>query len=279
MVSAVIYEGDVGLEVVGESFYQAELTAIAAARGREVVALLVPDPNNAHDSNAIEVRVEGIKVGHLSRDDATEYQSALIQLMRTTGKHVALNGRIVGGEAERPTLGIWLRHTRSDFGLPDRPRANGVRTGKTSATSGFNGPRDHVSAIRGIRQELQTESRPIKRHFLFNDLEESLYKSRDAFTSALNDFEEVCLQHHAEIHAIRESLISDFGSLPLLPTYRQMVIMKTKAGDFALALQWANWGIAVYGDEAGNVENLQDLETRREKLLKKLGGAQSNQGT
>lgn len=63
------------VEVVGESHYQ---DAISAACGTvdgeatrfECFAELVPEPSNAHDPNAVMVRIDRRCVGYLSRDDA-----------------------------------------------------------------------------------------------------------------------------------------------------------------------------------------------------------------
>lgn len=102
VVSANLYSGDEGLEVVGENNYQAHLWEICGGvlgdRIRhEVVAALVPEPENEYDANAISVQVDGRTVGYLARAEAIEYGPGLLGLMRDTGAHVALKGVIVGG--------------------------------------------------------------------------------------------------------------------------------------------------------------------------------------
>ena len=89
------------LSVVGESFYKPALerTAALAVPGTpplpvgpwvadDVVkrepdlpwfqAVLVREPDNEYDSNAIAVYSPAGKIGHLSREDAEEYQDVLI---------------------------------------------------------------------------------------------------------------------------------------------------------------------------------------------------------
>jgi hypothetical protein len=89
------------LSVVGESFYKPALerTAALAVPGTPPLpvgpwvaddlvkrepdlpwfqALLVREPDNEYDSNAIAVWSPVGKIGHLSRDDAEEYQDVLI---------------------------------------------------------------------------------------------------------------------------------------------------------------------------------------------------------
>jgi HIRAN domain len=87
--------------VVGESFYKPALegTAAMAVPGRPPLpvgvwvadsvaerepdlpwfqAVLVREPDNPYDSNAIAVYSPAGKIGHLSREDAEEYQDVLI---------------------------------------------------------------------------------------------------------------------------------------------------------------------------------------------------------
>jgi hypothetical protein len=82
--------------VVGESYYQPALerTAAMAVDGGPPLpvtvsvkderdlpwfqAVLVREPDNAYDSNAIAVYSPAGKIGHLSREDAEEYQDVLL---------------------------------------------------------------------------------------------------------------------------------------------------------------------------------------------------------
>lgn len=101
-VSATIRGGDDDLEVVGEAHYQTELWTICGrSRGDRVrhrtVAVLVPEPDNPYDPNAISIHVEGRRVGYLRRDVAAQYLPGLHKLMAACGGHIALEGVIVGG--------------------------------------------------------------------------------------------------------------------------------------------------------------------------------------
>ncbi|MGE4338001.1 MAG: HIRAN domain-containing protein, partial [Pigmentiphaga sp.] len=67
--------------VVGESHYQRNLAALAGGKTDESVELyglasLVPEPANPYDRNAVRVEINGLQVGHLSREDAATYQGA-----------------------------------------------------------------------------------------------------------------------------------------------------------------------------------------------------------
>lgn len=89
------------LSIVGESHYQPALerTATIAVRGVPPLpittdvaatepdlpwfqAVLVREPDNPYDSNAIAIYSPVGKIGHLSRDDAERYQSVLTTVER-----------------------------------------------------------------------------------------------------------------------------------------------------------------------------------------------------
>ncbi len=282
-VTATLYEGDVDLEVRGESFYQENLQQVVQQLGRSVLALLVPEPKNPYDSNAVAVWVGGLKVGHLSREDAEVYQPAVIRLQREAGNPVALTGRIVGGDSGK-SFGIWLKHDPEDFGLAkpstgerlhqENRDSGGVFTGSAAAEMTWMDrlPSDQLAAIKKLRQLLVSESGPADRHFMYLELEKFLYKCRDVFESALAEFETTCEQHHEEMKTIRPALVAALGGVPFLPTYRQMVIMKQKAHDFVSATDWAQRGLSMYGSDALRQEDVDDLQNRVAKLQGKLAG-------
>ncbi|MEN6543043.1 HIRAN domain-containing protein [Parvibaculum sp.] len=74
-------DGSFSFEIVGEAFYQAAIELIAGGRTEEGVevetpALLVPEPTNPHDHNAVAVQIFGHTVGYLSRPNAARYRAA-----------------------------------------------------------------------------------------------------------------------------------------------------------------------------------------------------------
>lgn len=103
------------VQVVGESNYQAALEQAcngsndAGPNRPGVIAHLVPEPDNPYDSNAVSVHVNGMKVGHLSREDAVAYQARLLEL-RSAGVDLTCAARIKGGYAVR---GL----SRASFGI------------------------------------------------------------------------------------------------------------------------------------------------------------------
>ena len=102
---ATLYTGTEDLETVGESFHQDELWATVKALGGstrdrvriETHAVLVPEDANPYDPNAVAVWVNGSKVGHLSRPDASVLRPGIMAAIRETQSAVVLNGVIVGG--------------------------------------------------------------------------------------------------------------------------------------------------------------------------------------
>jgi hypothetical protein len=292
-IQAVLCTGNETLEVVGESHYQDALWRIVggvrAERVRaEIHAVLMPEPDNAYDVNAIKVLISGYLVGRLSRADAAVYLPGLLLLMRSNpGRFVALNGVIVGG-GERSDglgmLGVFLDHDPADFGLRTQQVGYGgtLRTGLSEALatdleddsydlswlSALSG--NDASDIKKLRAMLDTESDPIDRHYMLSELECRLYKNRDAFASALDEFDAVCRQHDAEMGTIRPALLSKFGVIPLIDMYRQAAVRCQKARDWETAQAWAERGLTVYGADAARPEAVADLHKRREYANAKI---------
>lgn len=138
--------GEVDLAIVGESFCQDALWQISGVhRGepvrQEVVAVLVPEPQNPYDPNAVRIEVNGLQVGHLSRSDAVRYRDGLAALMERYQSLIALNAVIVGGGYGKDNLGVWLSHTPEDFGVSPAPDGR-------PKPAGTGGPIERASATR-----------------------------------------------------------------------------------------------------------------------------------
>jgi hypothetical protein len=261
--------------------------------------VLVPEPTNPYDPNAVAVHVQGHAVGYLARATAQQYLPGLHHAMSAHGAHIALTGVIVGGGhyADGPgRLGVWLEHDPADFGMAPTQSAHALppgysvssgamRTGFTEAwlsdleddsydLSWFNElPEADRPAIAQLRRLLEADPDPIDRHFQFTELESRLYRSRDLFDSALNDYDEVCARHDAEMETICAALIAKWGKVPLLDTYRQMAIRQQKKRDWNACLWWANRGLALYGQRAAREEAVEDLRKRRNRAMAKLEGS------
>lgn len=112
------------LEVRGESFHQPAIRALVDAAGdREIdedrlkaslVVSMRREPENPHDANAVAVcSIKGELLGHLPRELAAEYSSALA----IADQHVQIccdaraYGRLHGREW---TIGIWLAVPEAD---------------------------------------------------------------------------------------------------------------------------------------------------------------------
>jgi hypothetical protein len=120
----IILGGDTLLEVVGESFYQENLLRIVGGRSPgganfPVVAVLEAEPTNRYDSNAVAVKVDGVRVGSLPGRIAATYQKHVIRLTAHHGQPIALRGVIGGGwdrgGCDMGSFGISLHHDPSDF--------------------------------------------------------------------------------------------------------------------------------------------------------------------
>jgi hypothetical protein len=295
-VTATLYSGYQRIEVVGESHYQDALWRIVGGRRREPVsyethAVLMPEPNDSDYPNAIRVLVGGLLVGYLSHEDAALYRPGLLRLMETndTGL-VSLDATIVGGGPREDGigfLGVFLDHNPADFGVAQYQVAggHGIRTGlgEALATAREDDRYDlswcgelsanDITAVKQLRSMLDTTRTPIDRHYMLCELEARLYKSRDAFASALDEFDEVCRQHDAEMVTIRPALLDKFSAIPVIDMYRQAAVRWQKAKDWEAMRDWAQRGISVYGEHAARAEVVEDLQKRVAKATAKIEAA------
>lgn len=98
------------MEVVGESYYQSNFERICGPRSKDgenriVEAWLILEDSNPHDSEAVLVEINGMPVGHLSREVAPKYRQWL-----TANGH----GRAYG-KCQGKIKGGWQRG-RNDIG-------------------------------------------------------------------------------------------------------------------------------------------------------------------
>jgi hypothetical protein len=133
-LEAALLGGHKDLEVVGESYRQANLWRVVGGRHRpevhvrmNVCAMLLAEDSNPHDPNAVSVWIDGLMVGYLPRDQARTLRPGLLAVQGREGKPIALEGVIVGGgmRDDGPgRLGVFLRYDPDDFGLSAPPEAN-----------------------------------------------------------------------------------------------------------------------------------------------------------
>lgn len=295
-MSVQLYEGDQTLLVVGESFHADNLRTLVNAmaepahyQGDRVrvpcQAIMVAEMDNPYDDNAISLWVSGHKVGHLSREDAAAYRPGLLALREKHGREVALEGVIVGTDG---IYGVFLNCDPEDFGLKTNKageirRGGQLRTGLSSASGTDDADdsydlewmeglsSDTVKRVPQLRKLLEQDPDPIDRHFMFTQLEEDLYSCRDLWETALDEYDAISEQHHAElVDGISAALLLKFGSIPLIDTYRQSCIRTQKLGDWEGTLRWAERGLAMYGENAARAEAVEDLQKRAAKARDKL---------
>jgi HIRAN domain len=113
--------GDVEVQVSGETFH-ADAIREAGRRGRPGVpdvAVLIPEPDNPHDHNAVAVCVNGFLVGHLSREIAGTVQRSLIDFTAAnSGRTVACPARILWHEIDsQPAAQVVLLLDPAPLGL------------------------------------------------------------------------------------------------------------------------------------------------------------------
>jgi hypothetical protein len=124
-VAIVIGDEKFEFPVVGESHHQTLLEDICGGRtedgaNHKCAALLVPEPKNPYDKNAVAVTVDGKTVGYLARDVAPDFLTALAS---GSYESAACGAIIVGGwsrDGDEGHFGIRL-NAALPFTLADPP--------------------------------------------------------------------------------------------------------------------------------------------------------------
>ena len=142
---------DEQVEVAGETHHIAGIKKVfrgrslpISARGTEIseaVCVLVPEPWNTYDSNAVVVAIDGQSVGHLPADVACDYARPLAGLANT--------GLLATGQAR-----LWAKETAawsepaSPFSSPKPRSSSGGRADRGS--SGWRQPAMRHFRRRGV---------------------------------------------------------------------------------------------------------------------------------
>jgi len=113
-ISEIQGDGEFDCEVVGESNYQDALSRITGGKTSdghsfECTALLLAEPNNRHDPNAVVVQIQGETVGYLPRHHAKQIAA------------VFRKNNLAGAEAGAIVVGGWTgrggRKAEGHFGV------------------------------------------------------------------------------------------------------------------------------------------------------------------
>jgi len=114
------------VNVAGESHYQEALQALTGTDGtteirQEVEVVLLPEPANPHDPNAVMVHIDDHLVGYLPRADAVAY-APMIGAVEARSRTAACEAMIAGRGGEATALGVFLRLPKPDEGVSPPPR-------------------------------------------------------------------------------------------------------------------------------------------------------------
>ncbi|WP_156400342.1 HIRAN domain-containing protein [Caulobacter sp. Root655] len=97
----VVGKGGYPRDAVGESNYQEALSRVCGGHNRHgheltTTGVLMPEPTNPYDPNAIMVTIGGERVGYLARDEAKRYGDALVAA-GFGGQSATVDVKVVGG--------------------------------------------------------------------------------------------------------------------------------------------------------------------------------------
>lgn len=137
------------VEVMGESHYQGTLERLAGGRTidggryRDHIALMLPEPSNPYDHNAVRVLLaphfDGATaglVGYLSREDAVAYRPVidrLASMARLMACRASLKGGWDRGGGDRGSFGVTLHLDRPLVLMADMDRDYGPNPCMTPA--------------------------------------------------------------------------------------------------------------------------------------------------
>lgn len=240
----VILEGNEILGAVGESHYQDALARLCGGRTTDghfldVIAILVPEPQNQYDPNAVAVVVGGLHVGYLSRELAARCHEPIARRMQAEGRAVGCRAQIRGGwnrgGGDVGSFGIELyfsprRIDREQIApvslTPDAEAAVvgarqgvGRRTPPGSAPDGKFKGRHYTEYVEEVKD--------LKREDPLDDLIELLQRLVDAtedesaqegFGVAPWYFEQLAVAYHKrKDYASEVAILERFASLPHAP--------------------------------------------------------------
>lgn len=116
-VNAIELPQDSQVAVHGESYYQPTLhktaTLSVASNGeRAFRAILLPEPSNQYDPNAIAVYSDAGCVGYLPREEAIHYKAVFEEVRRQGCQAGVCTGLLTGGTRDKPFYGVILQLSR-----------------------------------------------------------------------------------------------------------------------------------------------------------------------
>ena len=200
--------GEFNGEIVGEASYQTAIRSIMESSDSENADfVVVPEPDNPFDSNAVAVKSVAYEtIGYLPRAVAALVQPSLGTFHAERGGYPCCSGTIFGGS--KGIYGVWLDPDFRILGIPAnerkllrivyadesssaRPQSQGaIRTGLGEAHARdaqddtydlralHDLPDSDTRAIQVLREWLIKSWSPVERHYIYNELEQRLYKNR-----------------------------------------------------------------------------------------------------
>jgi hypothetical protein len=267
--NVVVAAGDDRLVVAGELSYQPNLRAIVGQRHVivpvPVLAILVPEQDNRHDRDAVAVWVDRRQAGQLDGESARLLRPGLLRMGAHHRTPIAMHGRI--DRTDGGALGLFLDYNRAEFGLPpaeippppENPPADVPEPVSVAVEKSFepawraalsDDPAQRLSRLRDL---VLTEKDPISRHYVFDELEETLYAQREVFPSALDDFDITCRRHDAEMAVIIPALRDKHDEIRLLDLYRRAAQRHLAAGEPMTASWWIERAKERYGFREDNL--------------------------
>lgn len=139
--NCVAFTSDKQTSVVGESFHEKHLVKmlnkhLIEDRVAYTWAVLVPDPKNKFDPNAVAVEIESKKAGHLSRKTASYLQGHLLAMESQAGYRVCCPAAIL--ESLEGHVGVSLEIDTEEIPNATAAIINQVKSGRIKSMESTN---------------------------------------------------------------------------------------------------------------------------------------------
>jgi hypothetical protein len=255
--------GVVRIPVAGTGYRFREASTSEFKPGSPV--MLVPEPKNKHDRNAIQVKAATSRkvAGYVPapKSGSRNIQQAVHRLLaQGPVQALVLEAEIEQGPRKQ-WVSIRVAATLGHFVFVDRPwDGPELKEFKAAAleAEGARWPADR----RKLRHEVRTARGPVEQHFALQMLAQAAYRLRDVHPEAMEDAEAACREQILLADVAGPALRQDFGTKPAHHGFKQLAIILEKRERYSEALEIV---------EQARVQGWNgDWEKRAARLAKKI---------
>jgi hypothetical protein len=230
--------GVVRIPVAGTGYRFREASSSEFKPGSPV--MLVPEPKNKHDGNAIQVKSATSRkvAGYVPapKSGSRNIQQAVLRLLAQGPVQALVLEAEVEQGPKKQWVSIRVAATLGHFVFVDRPwDGPELKEFKAAAleAEGARWPADR----RKLRQEVRDARGPVEQHFALQVLAQAAYRLRDVHPEALEDAEAACREQILLADVAGPALRQEFGTKPAHHGFKQLAIILEKQKRHSEALE------------------------------------------